>query len=320
VGDLRENGMYSKQLTSRGLNPWTRFMQWLDTRPEAFTAYLYLFPSLLILLFTIVLPMFYAMFLSLVKVAYVEGLMKYTFVGLDNYLRLFQDDRFVGIIKNTMTFTVAKVVVTLCIGFGVSLTMYFGVWGSGVVKKLFLLPWALSNVVNSLMWQWMYSGNYGIINEIMVRLGVIDDYKLWLTDLNTAMGAVLVADIWKSVPYVALLLLASMQSISKELREACKVDGGGSIITFFHVILPHIRPVLMVLLVIETMWTLRTFDLIWILTKGGPQDSTTTLNIFAYEQAFQVFDLGYGSAISYIITLLTLIFTIIYMKSLKNGH
>lgn len=189
--------------------------------------------------------------------------------------------------------------------------------GGRFFKRIFLIPWALSNVVNSLMWQWMYSGDYGIFNEVLLRLGFIDEYQMWLVNVHTAMSAVLFADIWKSVPYVALLLLAAMQSIPRELHEASKVDGGGPITAFYHIILPHIKPVIMVLLVIETMWTLRVFDLIWLLTKGGPQDSTMTLNVFAYEQAFRNFDLGYGAAISYCITILTLIFTFFYMKTLK---
>lgn len=289
----------------------------LDRLSDTSTAYLYLMPTLTLILLTVIVPMLYALFISFSKVAFTQGSMTYDFVGLSNYMQLLRDNRFPNVLSNTVFFTVTKVVATLAIAFGISLTIYFGVWGAGFFKRIFLIPWALSNVVNSLMWQWMYSGDYGIFNEVLLRLGFIDEYHMWLVNEHTAMSAVLFADIWKSVPYVALLLLAAMQSIPRELHEASKVDGGGPITAFYHIILPHIKPVIMVLLVIETMWTLRVFDLIWLLTKGGPQDSTMTLNVFAYEQAFRNFDLGYGAAISYCITILTLIFTFFYMKTLK---
>ncbi|MFB5677141.1 carbohydrate ABC transporter permease [Paenibacillus terreus] len=289
----------------------------LDRLSDTSTAYMYLMPTLTLIFLTVVVPMLYALFISFTKVSFAQGSMVYDFVGLGNYAQLLRDARFPAVMSNTMLFTVVKVAATLAIAFGISLTIYFGVWGAGFFKRLFLIPWALSNVVNSLMWQWMYSGDYGIFNEMLLKLGFINEYKMWLVDEHTAMPAILFADIWKSVPYVALLMLAAMQSIPKELHEASKVDGGGSLTAFFHIILPHIKPVIMVLLVIETMWTLRVFDLIWLLTKGGPQDSTMTLNVFAYEQAFRNFNLGYGAAISYCITLLTLVFTLLYMKTLK---
>lgn len=298
----------------------SRFFQWLENRSETSTAYLYLAPTLLVLLFTIFIPMLYALFISFMKVGFAQGSMKYSFIGLDNYLHLLKDARFPDVLSNTVYFTVAKVAATLVIAFGIALIIYGGMWGAALFKRIFLIPWALSGVVNSLMWQWMYSGDYGILNEILLRLGLIDNYRRWLVEPESAMTAVLVADVWKSVPYVALLLLAAMQSIPKELHEAVKADGGGPVVAFYHIILPHIKPVIMVVLVIETMWTLRVFDLIWLLTKGGPQDSTMTLNVFAYEQAFQNFDFGYGAAISYVITLLTLLFTFFYMRMLKPSH
>ncbi|WP_150274694.1 carbohydrate ABC transporter permease [Paenibacillus tepidiphilus] len=294
-----------------------RLLGRLDKLSDTSTAYLYLLPTLVLIVLVVVVPMLYALFISFTKVAFTQGNMTYEFVGFGNYIQLLRDARFPQVMTNTMFFTVVKVILTLSIAFGISLTIYFGVWGAAFFKRLFLIPWALSNVVNSLMWQWMYSGDYGIFNELLLRLGFIDQYQMWLVNVHTAMPAVLFADIWKSVPYVALLLLAAMQSIPRELHEASRVDGGGSITAFYHIILPHIKPVITVLLVIETMWTLRVFDLIWLLTKGGPQDGTMTLNVFAYEQAFRNFNIGYGAAISYCITLLTLVFTLLYMKTLK---
>ncbi|MBB6694554.1 sugar ABC transporter permease [Cohnella xylanilytica] len=291
-----------------------RLFDWIDHRSDSFTAYLYLAPTFLLLLLLIAVPMVYALFLSLVKVGFVQGSIHYTFAGLDNYIQLFKDPHFTKVMTKTVVFTVAKVILTLLFSFGVASIIYFGAWGSALFKRLFLLPWALSYVVNGLMWKWMFNGDYGIINEILVRLGWIDTYKAWLAEPNSAMGVVLLADIWKSMPYVALLLLAAMQSTMKDLCEAARTDGAGTLGVFYHVIVPGIRPVILVCLVVETMWTLRIFDLIWVLTQGGPQYGTMVLNVFAYEQAFRNFNIGYASAISYFITLLTAVFTLVYLR------
>jgi multiple sugar transport system permease protein len=312
--ETTEHELYAVEWPKLYPKPLVRFLNWIDNQSQSFTAYLYLSPSILILLFTVVFPMLYALFLSLVKVGFAQGSIHYSFVGLDNYIHLFKDPRIAKVITQTVMFTAMKVFFTLLVSFGVAITIYFGAWGASFFKRLFLLPWALSYVVNALMWKWMFSGDNGIVNEIMVRLGWIEVYKSWLIDTKTVMGVVLLADIWKSMPYVALLLLAAMQTTLKDLSEAAKVDGAGSVGVFLNVIIPQIRPVILISLVLETMWTLRIFDLIWVLTKGGPQDTTMFLNVYAYEQAFRNFDLGYASAISYIITFLTLILTVIYMR------
>ncbi|WP_248928809.1 carbohydrate ABC transporter permease [Paenibacillus hamazuiensis] len=303
----------------RGLTrPFGRFSRWLDNRSELTTAYLYLAPTLLLLLCTVVFPIGYSLFLSFTKMEFAGGAIHYSFVGLDNYLGMLKDPRVGKIVSNTVSFTFLKVVLTLLLAFGIALIVYLGVWGAGFFKRLFLIPWALSNVVNSLMWKWMYSGDNGIVNELLTRAGWLEKYRMWLIEPQSAMGAVLFADIWKSTPYVALMLLAAMQSIPKDLHESAKMDGAGAFVTFSHIIFPLIKPVLMITLIIETMWTLRVFDIIWILTEGGPQDSTMILNTYAYEQAFRHFEFGYAAAISYIITLITVILTVVYMKALDE--
>ena len=156
-----------------------------------------------------------------------------------------------------------------------------GSLGSKIFRHIFLIPWALSHVVNAL--KWMYNADYGVVNEILVRVGLISHYRSWLSQPTTALYAVIFADVWKSVPFVTLMLLAALQNVRRELYEAAMVDGAGSITCFFHVTLPSIRPVLLVTLILQTMWAIKTFDLIWVLTQGGPVDSTLTLNVYAYQ-------------------------------------
>ena len=292
----------------------------IDRLSESSTAKLYIFPTNAVLILAILFPLLYALFLSLTKVEFAQGNLEYTFVGVNNFLEMFRDPRIPKILIQTLTFTLISVVGTVAIGFGIALTIHHGAWGAGLFKRLFLLPWALSNVVNGLMWQWMYSGNNGIINEILSKLGFIDGYKMWLVEEATAMGALIFADIWKSTPFAALLLLAALQTVPKDLYEASKVDGAGAFTQFTKIVLPTIKPVILVVLVTQTMWTLRVFDLIWVLTQGGPMDSTMTLNIYAYENAFRSFNIGYGSALAYVITFITLIFTFIYIRLLGKEN
>ncbi|MCS7462134.1 sugar ABC transporter permease [Paenibacillus doosanensis] len=293
----------------------TRF----DRMSDSAAAGVYLTPTYILLALTILFPMAYALFLSFTKMEFVSGHAHFTFVGADNYIKLVQDARIPNVLLQTFLFTVVKVAGTLFIAFGIALTIFHGIWGGEFFKRIFLIPWALSNVVNGLMWKWMYNGNNGIINELMQKLGLIDEYKSWLAEGSTALGAVIIADIWKSVPFAALILLAGLQTISKELYDAGQVDGAGTIQRFFHITLPSLRPVLMVLFVMETMWALRAFDIIWVLTQGGPLDKTMVINVYAYEQAFRNFDMGYGSALAFFITLCTLLFTAVYLKTIGKN-
>ncbi|MCR8632639.1 carbohydrate ABC transporter permease [Paenibacillus radicis (ex Xue et al. 2023)] len=293
----------------------------IERLSDSATAALYLSPTFILLILTILFPMVYALFLSFSKMEFVQGLPHFTFVGLDNYLELLKDPKIPAVLSQTLIFMVVRVVGTMVLAAGIALIIYHGVWGGEFFKKIFLIPWALSNVVNGLMWKWMYNGNNGIINELFVSLGLLDQYKSWLAEESTAMGAIIFADIWKAVPFAALMILAGLQTISKDLYEAGQIDGAGSFQRFIHISLPSLQPVLMVLFVVETMWALRVFDIIWVLTQGGPLNSTMVLNVYAYEQAFRHSNMGYGSALAFFITIVTFVFTFLYVKTIgKNEH
>lgn len=292
----------------------------LDRISESKTAALYLTPSVILIVLTIFFPMLYALVMSLTKVEFVQGVLSYQFVWFDNYLKLFSDPRIPKILANTFWFTFIGVFGTIAISFASALIIHHGSYGAWLFKRLFLIPWALSGVVNALMWQWMYSAKNGIFNEVLLKLGLIDEYKMWLSDEATAMGAIIIADIWKSTPFATLLILAALQSVPKELYDASKVDGAGAIQQFKSIVLPTIQPVLLVVLVTQTMWTLRAFDIIYVLTKGGPADSTMVINAYAYDQAFRYSDIGYGSALAYVITIITICITMVYVKVLGKEN
>lgn len=297
-----------------------RLCNWQEYMPERHFALLMVAPALVFLGLTIIYPLGYALFLSFHSVKFVGGHPVYLLLGLRNYAQVLADPRAITSLYQTLVFTVVRVSATMAIGFGISLVIHHGTWGSELYKRLFIIPWALSNVVNALMWKWMLSGDYGVLNEILARLHLISSYRSWLTDPGMAMPAVLFADTWKSVPFVALMLLAGLQGIPTELYDAARVDGAGPWVCFRTVTLPSLRPVLLVVLVIQSMWALRVFDIIWVLTQGGPIDRTLVLSIYAYEQAFRNFNLGYGSTVSYLITVVTFALTLAYLKMIgKEG-
>jgi multiple sugar transport system permease protein len=280
-------------------------------------AFLYLSPSLLILGLIVVIPMGYAFYVSISKLEMVGGSFNYTLTGLANYRRLFTDPRFFPSLRLTAEFTFWRVIGAILLGLAVALVLNEASLAARILKKLFLIPWALSFVVNAIMWSWMYNASYGIINEILYKVGIISSYRSWLGDPNTALQALTVAEIWKAIPFVALVILAGIQSIPSELYEAAKVDGANVFNRFFHITLPGIRPVVLVSLVIQTMWSIMAFTTIWTLTQGGPVDSTMLLNILAYQQSFMFLRLDYGAALAFMMTLLILVLTVIYLTLIK---
>jgi len=203
---------------------------------------------------------------------------------------------------------------SVLIGLGLALVLNQASLASAILNRVFLIPWALSFVVNGLMWKWMYNGDYGIINYVLFQVGLIDRYKSWLGMSSTALIAITIADAWKAIPFVGLILFSGLKSIPEELYEAAKVDGADTIRRFWFVTLPGLRPVLLVTLIIQTMWSILAFASIWPVTQGGPADATMLLNVYAYQQSFMYLNLGYGAALAYVIAGLILLLTIVYLK------
>ena len=266
-------------------------------------------------------PIFYSLFLSFNEISFYAGKMKLDFVGLKNYLNIFKDDSFLKVLGNTLTFTVFRVAGSFIIGMVVAIVVAKAKgFQAKIFKTLFLVPWALSDVVNGLMWGWMYNSKYGVINEMLLRMGLIKEYVPWLMQSDTALYAIIFGDIWKTVPFVSLMLLAAMKNLSPDLYDAGKVDGANVVQQFRYITLPSIKPIIMIVFIIQTMWALKSFDFIWVLTQGGPVNSTTTLSIMAYKESFQYMKIGYGASISYLLTILTTIFIFIYIKVIGKNE
>ncbi|MCL4458300.1 MAG: sugar ABC transporter permease [Chloroflexi bacterium] len=281
-------------------------------------ALLFLAPSLLVLLVLIGWSVGYALFLSFQNVIVVGGRVGYEFIGLRNYLAFLEDARLQQTLSQTFIYSVFRVTSIMLIAMVLALVLNRALFGIRIFKVLFLIPWALSYVVNALVWGWIYHGNFGVLNAILSNLRLIDRYHVWLAEPREAMAVIIFADVWKAVPFAALMLLAALQTVPRELEDAAMVDGAGGWACFRHITLPWLKPVILVLMVIETMWALKTFDLIWVLTKGGPLDATMVLNVYAYQQTFQFFNFGYGSAVAYLITMVILTLTWLYFIVLRG--
>ncbi|WP_434578130.1 carbohydrate ABC transporter permease [Thermoanaerobacterium thermosaccharolyticum] len=241
------------------------------------------------------------------------------FIGFQNYISLFNDPRFRSASINTVIFTIVSVSLELVIGMIMTLLMNKKFKGTGLVRAAILIPWAIPTIVSALMWKFIYNDQFGLLNDILVRMGVINSYKAWLGSPSLAMGSAIFADVWKTAPFMALLLLAGLQNISYEFYEAAKVDGAGSIRRFFSITLPLLKPTILVALIFRTLDAFRVFDLIFVMTGGGPGNSTETLSIYAYKTLFRNLDFGIGSAIAVIIFIFVFIFAMIYIRLLDKS-
>jgi len=188
--------------------------------------------------------------------------------------------------------------------------------GRWLLRTIIILPWALPTIVNALMWRWIDNAEYGALNALLTQTGIISHYQPWLSNSDTAMWMVILADVWKLTPLVAILLLAGLQSVDREVVEVARVDGAGSWQTFRLILLPLITPVILIVLVLRTMEAFKVFDIIWIMTHGGPANSTQTIAIYAYSTAYQGFDFGRGAALGYLIALVIMVLAAVYLRLL----
>lgn len=240
------------------------------------------------------------------------------FIGLENYITLFKSDIVMESFKNTMVFALLSIVFQLIVGFIGAFLMSNVKRGVGLVRTAVLIPWAIPGIIVAYMFSFMFNDQLGVINQLLQTVGIISKPIAWLTNKGYAMLAVVLADTWKQFPYVALMLLAGLQTIPEELYESAKVDGAGRIRMFFSITLPNLKSVLLIVLLFRTMGALRIFDIIFGITGGGPANSTATLLYQAYKYLFGDMNFGLGSALSTVITIIILIFSIIYIKVLKT--
>jgi len=277
---------------------------------------LFVLPALLVLAVVLGYPIVDSVALALQQVSLRSGVVQQSWVGLDNFRRLFADTTFQRAALNTAYFSSAEVVLVTVISLSIAILLNHPIGRFGIFRILLIVPWAIAPVANAVLWKWILHSNYGVLNGVLKALGVIDVYHVWLGTPASALNFLLLVDVWKSVPFVALLMLAGLQRVPNSLYRAAYMDGAGPWQSFLHVTLPTIRSVIAIAVVLQTIWSLRVFDIVFVLTRGGPADATVLLNFLAYRVTFNFLDLGYGSAIANVVFVLTVILAIVYVRLL----
>ncbi len=276
---------------------------------ESQFAYLFILPLIVVLLALIVFPFVYSLWVSLRNVKFELGLS--TFVGLGQYVRAAQDPRVLQSIIKTGEYTVAVTAIAFAIALSTALLLNEKFRGKKLLATIIILPWGISTYAAAIVWRYMYFENIGFFNAILSRLGLIKEPFVFLS-ADRALVSVAVAHAWQLAPLGVYFILASLQVIPQDLYRAAKIDRLGVLGRFRYVTLPYIRSSLLIILVLITMEAARVFDIIYFSTGGGPAGATTTLTYLIYITTFNNFDIGYGSALSYILLILLFAITTVY--------
>ncbi|MEA2584462.1 MAG: multiple sugar transport system permease protein, partial [Thermomicrobiales bacterium] len=286
-------------------------------RSEKGAATLLLLPSLAFLVAMTVIPTVYSLWLSMRQYNLSRPDLAH-WVGLRNYQQQLQDDLFWKALNVSLTFTVSVLVLEFVLGFLIATLLDRKMRGMGFVRTLFVIPVFASPVAMGLTWRYMYQPGYGLINFVLEAVGL--PRVNWLASVDWAMPAVVIVDVWQWTPFVALILLAGMQSISTEIAEAAELDGLTKWQYMMRMVIPLIRPVVVVIGLIRLIDALKTFDLIYIITRGGPGTATYSLPLHAYSIGFASFLMGKSAAIAWIIVIVINIFTIVFLRILAKDQ
>lgn len=280
-------------------------------------AYLLLIPSLVLIFGILIYPLLYSLFISFHDYLLTKP-GQYNFVGFANYIEALKSNFFLKSVFRTLYFAFATVGIELILGLAVALVLQQKFRGRGLVRGLIILPWALPTSVNGIMWKWIYNANYGVLNALLLRLGLIERYQVWLADPIRALHLVMLANIWKETPVGVLMFLAVLEQIPRELYEAALVDGANTLKKFWYITLPMLKPMIVTLAIIKIIWAIREFDIFYIITRGGPGEGTSVLSYYAYLTSFKFSRMGFGSAIAYLVIVLVIIIGIPYFRYMRQ--
>jgi multiple sugar transport system permease protein len=236
------------------------------------------------------------------------------FAGVTFYKQLLNDEIFLLSLKNSFYWTIIIVIFQYLIGLGIALILNQDFAGRGIYRSLILIPWVVPNIAAAMTWKWIYAGQYGILNYILKSLHIIQKEINWLGNASTALPAIMVTSIWKGVPFIALVLLAALQVIDKTQYEVARMEGARAFQTFRYITLPGIKNISITLILLITIWTFNQIDLIYVMTKGGPQNSTQVIPVYTYILAFDFFNFNYAAAIGSIGLVFIGIVSIAYIR------
>lgn len=274
-------------------------------------------PTVLVFCAVIVYPLVSAIYLSLFSI-YTPTLQG-SWVGLDNYASVLSGGEFWSSLWNNIIWTVGTLTLQILFGVGMALLLHQNLWFRSLARSLILFPYFVSTVVAVLVWRWLFNDLYGILNHLVMVSGLSEMPLDWLGSMPNAMLSVIFVGAWKYFPFVVIAVLARLQTIPEQLYEAARIDGAGPISRFFDVTLPQLRDVLVVIIMLRAIWDFKEFDLIFLLTGGGPVISTQTLPLLVYKEAFALNKMGTASAYAVVMMAIMLVFMIAYIRRTGRG-
>jgi multiple sugar transport system permease protein len=281
--------------------------------------YLLIAPTVLLIAGLLVFPIFRVFDLSVQSYDFTR-LQEAGYIGLENFRNIFtQDEMFYSTLWITLKWVLIEVVLQLVFGLIVALLLNQAFRMRGLVRSLVLVPWAVSGVLTTMLWSLMFNQHIGIFNDILLKLGLISEPIAWLANIHTVFGSVVVAELWRGIPFFAITLLAALQTIPHEVYESCEVDGAGSVKKLFFITLPFLKESIVFATLLRAIWEFNSIDMIFTMTNGGPMDMTTTLPIYMMKKSILEGNYGYGSALGVVTFAFLMIFVVLYLRLNRSG-
>ncbi len=280
-------------------------------------AYRYLMPTYIILLIFMAYPLINSIIMAFqkYKLTYPQTLGQ--FAAFDNFAKIFQDPNLGQIVGNSILFVVLSVLLQFVLGFILAMALRKSFRGRNVYQAIVFLPWAISSFIVGLTFRWLFNGEYGAINDILMKMGIITENIPWLGLPGYSIFAVIVGMVWIGVPFFAIMILAALQSIPDDVYEAANIDGASAIKQFFKITLPYIKPTIIMTVLLRTMWIFNSADLIFVMTNGGPANSSHTLASYMFNKAYQGLDFGQAAALGVVFMVIMIIFVKFFLKATK---
>jgi multiple sugar transport system permease protein len=295
---------------------WNINTEWNMNNRKLYPYYL-VAPAVIFMLVIVAYPIINSIYMSMMEYKLFK-LNNIHFIGLSNYIAVLKDPIFIQSLWNSLWWILFGVFFQFFFGLILALLLNENFRGRSLVRSLVLIPWVTPGILIGLMWTWMYDGNYGVINDVLVKLHIIDQYIPWLAQSDTALFSVIVTIVWQGIPFFAIMLLAGLQTIPRELYEAAEVDGASSWQSFWMVTLPMLMPTIFVTTLLRIIWVANSVDVIYSMTGGGPGYSSLTLSVYTFVKARTALDFGYASTMSIYLTLILSVVLFIYLYTISK--
>lgn len=275
--------------------------------------YLYILPVLILLLIMFGYPLIKSVIMAFQNYK-LSNLDNIHFNNFANFIKVFKDTDFIMLLKNSLIYVTTSVLAQFLLGLVLALCLKEKFRGRGIYQSIVFLPWAFSSFVVGLLFRWSFNGEYGVVNDVLMKLNIIDSGIAWLGTPGLSLLVIIFAMVWSGIPFFGIMILAALQSIPEEIYEAAAIDGCGMFRKFFSLTLAYIKPTIIMTVLLRTIWIFNSFDLVVIITGGGPANYSQTLPSFMYTKAFASYDFGLASAFGVILMVMLCIYAVIFLK------